>query len=218
MRPARRLPRKPMRMIRRWKPKTKLTNKIHRYLRWADRDSVFPDASGPNIIYGSNSPQNLSYSFKLADVVNSAEFTSLYDMYRINKVTLYLDRIRNSTGNSFDNPFNYRALVVHDYNDVTPLTTEDEYLEYSNCKMVQMIGNGSHKVVLYPKIANVVENVSGAATAYTAMSSNKVWLNTVNNEVPHFGIKIYVPGGSVAPDYSIFRVRVRFDLSFKNSK
>lgn len=201
------------RMIRR----KKVVNKVHRYVRWATTDTTYPDSTGPNTIVSQSTAQNLAYSFKLDNVVNVADFTNLYDSYRINKVTLYLERLWNQTGN-VSAPFNNKISVVHDYTDNNTLMNEEDYLEYSNCKRYNIVGNGTIRIVLYPKINNIVENVGGGANAYTSMNSNRVWLNTDDTQVPHFGIKIFVPTGAVPDDTWLFRVRAKFSISFKNSK
>jgi hypothetical protein len=63
-------------------------------------------------------------------------------------------------------------------------------------------------------------NVGGSVNAFTSISSSKVWLNIDNDDVPHFGLKIFVPGsilgGSESPP--IFIVRAKFHISLKNSK
>ena len=185
---ARRLPKfRPRRVY-----KKKTVNQVHRYIRWADKDTQYPGATGPNTINETGSIQNLAYSFKLDNVVNPSDFVNLYDQYRINKVTLMLEPFTNQT-DRVNGPVNRKIRVVHDYNDNNPLTQEDDYLEYSNCKSYQIIGGGSAKVVLYPKVNNAVENVGGTASAFTSMNSNKVWFTMANPDVPHFGIKIFVP-------------------------
>lgn len=199
--------------------KKKIVNKVHRYLRWSDKDTQFPGATGPVVINASPADQNLAYSFKLDNVVNPSDFVNLYDQYRINKVTIYLERQLNQTGTvTVNSPNNQRIRVVHDYNDNNVLTQEDDYLEYSNCKSYQIIGNGSIKITLYPKINNIVENVGGSASAFTSMNSNKVWLNIAEDEVPHFGIKMFIPAYVTSEGVTLFKVRAKFDLSFKNSK
>lgn len=196
----------------------RITDHIHRYVRWAATEQNFPDASGPAIIAAQNTNQNLSYSFKLRNVVNAVDFTSLYDLYRINKITIYLEPFNNLTGDSVViQPQNIRIRVVHDYNDNNVLTSENDYLEYSNCKSYQIVTGKVQKIVLYPKVAQIIENVGGSQ-GFNAFASNKVWLNTVDDQVPHFGIKMFIPGYVAPPNQNIMNVRVKFDMSFKNSK
>lgn len=204
--------RKPLRKQRRSR---KLVNSIHRYIRFADVETVF-SASGPNTIVAAAGAQHLGYSFDLKNVVNYNEFVALYDQYRINKVTLYLEPLYDQISN-LGGVTGQRLRIVHDYNDNVPLTTEDEYLEYSNCKSFFPFSKRVIKVVLYPKIGQEIMNVGGGLSQ-SALSSNKVWLNTDYTEVPHFGVKIYVPPYPAAPATTIYKVRARFNLSFKNSK
>lgn len=211
--------RKKRRNRRRIGYRRKTQNKVHSFIRWADKDTLYPSSTGPNTITETGADQNLAYSFKLDNVVNPTDFTNLYDMYRINKVTLHLESLYDTTasGNVLGNPNNRRIRVVHDYNDNNPLTQEDDYLEYSNCKSYPMWSRRGIKITLFPKINNTVEN-SGGTNAFTSVSSNKVWLNIADDEVPHFGIKIFIPAGIIITDATMFRVRAKFHLSFKNSK
>lgn len=196
----------------------KTQNKVHSFVRWCEKDTLYGE-KGPSSVTETGADQHLAYQFKLDNVVNPSDFTNLYDMYRINKIVLYLERFRTTTGDGSAAPFNGRISVVHDYNDANPLTGEDQYLEYGNCKRYSVVGSGPIKITLYPKINNVIENALGAANAYTSMNSNRVWLNMANDEVSHFGLKIMVPGGMIATEgYTIFRVRAKYWLSCKNSK
>lgn len=198
--------------------KKKVMNQIHRYIRWCDKDTQYPGSTGPSLITETAANQHLAYSFKLDNVVNPSDFTNLYDMYRINKITLYLEPQWDQTGVVANgNPINRRIRVVHDYNDNNVLSDEDQYLEYSNCKTYSSVRNRPIAITLYPKINNVVENVGGSADAFTSMSSKRVWLNIVDDEVPHFGLKVFIPT-ITSEGVQLFRVRAKYDISFKNSK
>lgn len=211
-RPLKKRPMRPRKMMRK-----KVANQVHRFIRWGESGGTY-SATGLSLITAAATPQNLSYSFNLRDVVNAVDFTALYDMYRINKVTIFLERFWNSTGDAVAaQPNNRKIRVVHDYNDNNLLTTEDQYLEYANCKSYNVVGNGTAKIVLYPKLAQVIENVGGTQ-GFNAVPSNKVWLNTTDDQIPHFGIKMFIPQDIQAPGVPLLFVRVKFDLSFKNSK
>jgi len=208
-------PRRP-RVIRR----KKTANKVHSFVRWCDKDTLYPTAiQGPSSILASNSDQHFGYSFKLDNVVNPSDFTNLYDSYKINKITLILERQLNQTGTqTVSSPNNKRISVVHDYNDNNILTNEDSYLEYSNCKRYAVIGNRSISITLYPKINNGVLNAGGGVNAFTSMASNKVWLNVDDDEVPHFGLKIFIPSFVTTDGVELFKVRAKYHISLKNSK
>lgn len=209
--------RKKRRNRRRIGYRRKTQNKVHSFVRWSDKDTRFPGTNGPSVIAEQGIDQNLAYSFKLDNVVNPSDFTNLYDMYKINKVVLYLEPTSNQTNAPNAAPTNVSIRVVHDYNDANPLTQEDDYLEYSNCKSYRPIRSGAIRITLYPKINNTVEN-AGGTNAFTSFASNKVWLNIADDEVPHFGIKMFIPANITTVNSTIFKVRAKFHLSFKNSK
>jgi len=195
----------------------KTQNKVHSFVRWCDKDTQYPGSNGPSAINETGANQNLAYSFKLDNLVNPSDFTNLYDRYRINKITLHLSRTRNSTGDGTATPYNRKILVVWD-DDANVLSQEDDYLEYGNCKRYSIIGNGDIKLTLYPKLSAPLLNAGGSNNAYQSIPSSKQWLKIEDDDVPHFGLKIFVPG-QVAPEgYSLFTVRAKFHLSLKNSK
>lgn len=209
--------RKPVFRRRRFVKKT--VNKIHTFVRWCDKDSTYGDY-GPNVIRETNANQHLTYQFKLDQVSGISDFTNLYDGYKINKVQLFLEPlIDNSSANTNAPSLSKKIRVVHDYNDAFPLTDEDEYLQYGNCKSYFPWSKRGIRITLYPKLNNVIENVSGAATGYTSMNSNRQFLNIATDEVPHFGIKIMIPSMLSAPaETELFRVRAKFWLSMRGTK
>lgn len=212
--------RKPARaFVRRRRVGRKTQNKVHSFLRWCDKDTSYVSSIGPSTITETGANQHLSYQFILDNLVNPTDFTNLYDQYRINKIMLFLEPQYDQTqGVGSAGPISKKIRVVHDYNDATPLTDEDQYLEYSNCKSYAPWSRRGIKITLYPKVNNVLENKTGSPNAFSSVNSNKLWLNIADDEVPHFGLKIFIPGGMVATDGIMFRVRAKFHISLKNSK
>lgn len=211
--------RRPRRRFGRKVYRKKTQNKVHTYTRWCDKDTTYVTPQlGPNTIVETGAEQHLTYQFKLDNLSSPSDFTNLYDMYRINKIMLYLERQTPPNASQFMTGLpNKKIRVVHDYNDAAPLTDEDQYLQYSNCKSYS--ANKNIAITLYPKINNAVENAGGSANAFTSMSSNRVWLSCEDDVVPHFGLKIFIPTKlAVTPDDIIYKVRAKMWLSFKNSK
>jgi len=199
--------------------KTKTQNKIHSFIRLCDKDTLYPGANGPNTITELGVNQHLAYSFKLDNVVNPADFTNLYDQYKINKITLMLEPTFDQTSSTSPPLYARKIRVVHDYNDNNILSDEDDYLEYSNCKSYSPFTKSGIRITLFPKLNNILQNVGGAANAFNSVNSTKVWLNIDSDEVPHFGIKIFIPGGLTTGEGAVmFRVRAKYHLSLKNSK
>jgi len=197
----------------------KTMNKIHTFVRWCDKDSTYGDF-GPNSILETGSDQHLSYQFKLDQVSGVNDFTNLYDGYKINKVQLFLEPVVDQSIN-LGQALGRKISVVHDYNDAAPLSDEDQYLEYGNCKRYFPWSKRGIRITLYPKLNNVIENINGAATGFTSMNSNRQFLNIATDEVPHFGIKLLIPAGLTNitdPKTQIFRVRAKMWLSMRGTK
>lgn len=210
--------RRPRRVIRRRRYAKKIMNRVHKFVRWADKDATY-GTYGPNQITETSNDQHLTYQFKLDNVTAPSDFTNLYDMYKVDKIQLFLEPQFTTSGEYFNNLniLSTRIRVVHDYNEATPLTGEDEYLQYASCK--SYLPTRLIRITLYPCVNNVIENVAGAATGFTSIKASKQWFNIATDEIPMFGIKVFVPGGIAnVAEVPLFRVRAKFWLSFKNSK
>jgi len=206
------------RPLRRYGKKT--ANKVHTFVRWCDKDTTYGEY-GPNTITETGADQHFTYQFKLENVTSVSDFTNLYDGYKINKVQLFLEPLYDSTQNvaiGAPNPRSRKLRVVHDYNDAQVLSNEDEYLQYGNCKAYFPWSRNGIRITLYPKLNNVIENASGATTGFTSMNSNRQFLNIATDEVPHFGIKIFVPGVLATEGTLLFRVRAKYWLSMRGTK
>lgn len=196
----------------------KTANKIHTFVRWCDKDSTYGDY-GPNVISETGGDQHLTYQFKLDQVTGVSDFTNLYDGYKINKIQLFLEPlIDNSSSTLTAGTLSKKIRVVHDYNDASPLGDEDTYLEYGNCKSYFPWSKRGIRITLYPKLNNIIENVGGTATGYTSMNSNRQFLNIASDEVPHFGIKMFIPRQMTVTDTVMFRVRAKFWMSMRGTK
>lgn len=196
----------------------KTVNKIHTFVRWCDKDTTY-GIYGPNTITETGATQHLTYQFKLDNVAGVSDFTNLYDGYKINKVQLFLEpQYDQAQGVGSAGPISKKIRVVHDYNDATPLSDEDEYLQYGNCKSYFPWSRYGIRITLYPKINNIVENVLGGANAFTSMNSNRQFINIASDELPHFGVKMMIPGGMLANETVAFRVRAKMWLSMRGTK
>lgn len=214
----RRIARRKKPMFRRRRYVKKTVNKIHTFVRWCDKDTTYGE-KGANLISETLSDQHLCYQFRLDNVTAANDFVSLYDMYKINKIQLFLEPLYTDNSQiAAAQPIQKKLLVVHDYNDATPLTDEDEYLQYGNCRRYFPWSRRGIRITLYPKLNNIIENVGGAATGYTSLNSNKQFLNISSDEVPHFGIKMMIPAGLAPNGTQLFRVRAKFWLSMRGTK
>lgn len=190
----------------------KTQNKVHTFVRWCDKDATYQTSVGPNQIVETTADQNLTYAFQLSNCVNHSDFVNLYDRYKINKIQLFLEPFTNQTAYPATNLSNRKIRVVHDYTDNLPLTGEDDYLEYANCKSYNPVSGRTIKLTLYPKILNTVLG------GFTTQSSKNQWLSTADDDILHFGVKIFIPAFISSLGATIFRVRAKYWLSMCNSK
>lgn len=166
-------------------------------------------------ITDTGAAQHLSYQFNLDQLAEEADFQSLYDSYRIKKIILSLEPQFSGT-NAAVAPYQNRIRVVHDYDDITPLTTQNQYLEYTGCKSHNATGSRTINIPLYPKIQ--VMNQSSGGSGVITRPVKPSWIPTASDQVDHLGLKIYVPTLGLTAGSVIFIVRATFVVQMKNSK
>lgn len=145
------------------------------------------------------------YTFQLADVPNFAEFTSLFDVYRIKSVELiFIPRVDTSTtGDIYADPRLYTAI---DYDSASPASV-NEILEYETCQ-VHDIRRG-FTLKLEPR-TSINTNSSGLATA-----ANEMWIDCASTTVNYFGVLV----GTVAQQaVTVITVTARYELEFMASR
>jgi len=184
----------------------KLANAIHTF-----RKQVVLSA-----IAETGSDQHLAYQFNLDQLQEESEFQNLYDSYRIKKIILNLEPQFSGTNTKDVAPYQKWIRVVHDYDDVTPLTSQNQYLEYAGCKSHLAATSRIIRIPLYPKI-QVINQTSGGSGNVTRPVA-PAWIPTASDQVDHLGLKIFVPTLGLSQGYGIFNVRATFVVQCKNSK
>jgi len=149
--------------------------------------------------------------------VNYAEYTQLFDSYRIRKVeiTMYY----NSNSSSLNNTPSLPVIsMANDYDDVGS-TALESLMQYESYRCVQFGNNsGNGKVVhsLRPKIQASVETTGGSALA---MLSSNQWIDCNNTSVLHCGLKGNYDNmniGSASVGFITFYVK--YWVEFKNAR
>lgn len=170
------------RMLRRrslYRPRIRMNPKVHHFKRM---DTAGTIAGSALDVFGGISI-NLN-----ADIAGSAEFTALFDQYRINKVVLKFIPLANSSEVAGQaTTLFYSAL---DFNDDTPVASEAEIVEYSSCKITQ--GLRYHTRVWTPTTLDMLTDDTGATT-YIGNPKIKQWISTSAPSVPHYGLKYFRP-------------------------
>lgn len=148
-------------------------------------------------------------SFALNQIPGFAEFTALYDQYKICGVkVVFLPPFDNrDTLSTIDSPnIAARFYTAIDYNDSTPPASMDELRQYENAKMTTV--NEKHvRYIPAPKfVNNSGQNVND-------------WVSTGNAGTAHFGIKFGMDPTlqTVTLNYLV-NTEYTFYLCFRNIK
>lgn len=147
-------------------------------------------------------------TFQLASAPNNAEFTSLFDQYKIRKVVVkfYPDAI---LGLGY-----YRLKTALDFNDAN---TPDAASIRENTTMRQheLLNNrGYFQRTFTPTVLSEVYN-STISTGY-ATSRKAPWISTAYPNIPHYALKVF--GDSFPSGAQAFKAEVTLHLAFKQLK
>lgn len=166
-----------------------------------------------------------AFVFRLNDLPNYLEFTSLYDYYKIRSVALTI--MWRSTNLSMIETQNSIAKVglpimyyVIDRDDDTAPTAIDQLREYSRAKRFEF-DTGKRACRIYLKCNTIQESAETAGAAGKQLMFNK-WNDCNNSDIYHYGLKIgiYVPmltTGEQSPA-NFFDVEATYYLSFKDPR
>lgn len=194
-----------------WRVRQSLSTHIYTFVRTTD-----------NAVWESSNVSDIAYnkSFTLSDVLNSSEYTNLFDSYRIVKVQMTFDPLVNnvsvqqgSTGSqAFECP------------DVYFSTDDDDISTPSKSELLQRPG-----VIIKPAtkkcVMNLVPQVSReiyrglAQTAYE-IPNKLIWLDAAYADVPHFGFKGLIEATGASTDAVKFgyNINVKYVLQFRRPR
>jgi len=174
-----------------------------------------------------------SYNCQLGDFPSFADFTNLYDMYRIDSYTLsFMPYITGNTGvDTIAQMSNFAVILhyIHDYDDSsTPANTTagmDALKQYASYRRVHL-GNCMGKPISI-RVANparVQPAIVNAGTYTGAMvDRSKRFIDCGSTTVEHFGIKgifeilDWNPGTTVQPQMYV-KAEVKAHFTFKETR
>lgn len=185
----------------------KVSNQIHSFRKMI---------ALPDIQETSGADQHLGFQFNLDQLSDETDFQNMYDAYRIKKIILTLEPQLTSSNTNAQPPYQNWIRIVHDYDDVTPLSNESQYLEYGGCKSKLATSTRPIHIPLYPKIQQYTQATGGSGAVFRSIKAG--WIPTAHDTVEHLGLKIFVPHLGLSAGYGIFKVRATFMLQFKNTK
>jgi len=179
--------------------------KVHTFVR-SNNNGELPKTPGD---------QGYATIFSLNQLPSSSDFTNLFDQYKITRVdmTFEMDIADGSLNSTTRYP---RIVVAPDFNNQSAPLTENELLQYEQCKKFQFSAvNRRMTVSLQPKIAATVFR-TGVTSAYQMMSSG--WMDVAVPDVPHYGVRYFVTNHNTSNfGGNNIRVFVKYYLSFKNA-
>lgn len=218
MRPRRRAPPRRVRMRRVMRRPRRPAFKVHSFKRTCKLDNV--QASITNLGVGSGI--SAAYQFTLDSLPNYQEFTSLYDLYKINGIKLSFvpsaSEYINSTTSSVTGQNGFQRFhTVLDFDDTSVPVSENELLQYTSLKSTP--GWATHSRYFKPRVNTVVEGIVGATLA--ASSTAPKWISTQDPSVEHLGVKVFVPppiaGANIGASIT-YTVYATYYLSCRNVK
>jgi len=156
--------------------------------------------------------------FKLTNMPGYAEFTALYDQYRIDSATVHFIYASNS-GCDVNNAHTSELPmigIVRDYSDTTAVGSVNGFQEYEDFQYHRL--DKPFSVSLRPRLATAVYG-AGAFTSY-AEAPDKLWIDTASAGAVHYGLKFYVenPINGAGATRGRLYLWVTYHMSFRDAR
>lgn len=174
---------------------------VHYYTRSQFASSIVTVTAGTDAFFAS--------PFQLSNLADVTDFTNLYDMYKIMKVSYTL----MPRGNSSDVGLlagaggMTRVCSVLDYDDSLAPVSFNQMVQYNNIKWTSSTKNHSRTFV--PKFLREVSTGLGTTASEIATG----WINCTNSTVYHRGIKVGIQAPTSGS--AVYDLVVKYTLGFK---
>jgi len=186
-------------------------NRVYQYSRYA---------TGAYDMTCTGTEWGFAQAFKFDQIRVPADFTSLYDQYRINGVSVRIMLITNPDGvwqtnvnPAVGTPTNWFPVLWYltDLDDdVAP--TLDNIREKQGVKCLRLKPNTVHKIFIKPRVLTPSYK-SGVTFGYSL--SGPKWIDMVNTDVQHYGLKGVIDTLGINPlDTAPFQVRIEHKYYF----
>lgn len=198
--------RRPMRALRSALVRKRITKyNVHSFVRW----TVAPE--GGRSLSCNFGPSGLSfraYTFTLNDVINPAEFTSLFDSYKITGVKVYFDYTPD-VATAITSSSQYPKLwVKRDYDDGSAPVNIGEFTQSNQTSCLRFSESRTTlSMFIRPSVQNNI--IGGTANMW------KPWLNCGDPAVVHYGLKLAAQG-LPSTNLGSITIRCKYYLKFKN--
>lgn len=198
----------------------RVSQPVHYFTRFGTKNLIQATAA-TTATYGT-------IHFQLDEVPGYAEYSVMYDWFKINAVKVMLIPLSNVTltpiytGAGVNYAYNQqtdhanRCITVIDYNDRTTPTALDDLRQYSNCKVSP--NNVIVKRFFHPKPLNAMDEDSIHSNSYGMSQVGSPWIAMQSNQCEYYGIKYGIEHPSMTNNESLYRIEVKYYLAFKGRK
>lgn len=191
--PVRKYQRKRKYVAKRKTYRPKVNNRVHHF----KREVYLGQASTSITSAGVSTPYAQGFNFRLSDLPNVAEYSSLFDQYKINSIKFKImpktDNVANAANSSTISGFGQIVTVI-DHDDVIAPTTREEMLQYGTAKVTSPSRQVNRS--LRPTMLTSVFRV-GLTAAYSVIPCK--FLDMSYTDVPTYGVKVWIDGPVVNP-------------------
>jgi len=185
---------------------------------------VFSRYGNAGTISCNGTEASADFTFKLTDLINYTEFTTLFDQYKILKVVFKLQLINNpdaaypintNASSATANSVNWfpKFWYIRDY-DSGSSETISSMKERQGAKFFILRPNKEYSVALKP-LVQVQTYKTSVSTGY---APKRLWLDIADATVPHYGLKTVMDTLGVDPvdgtGFS-YRYEIKFYVAFK---
>lgn len=159
-------------------------------------------------------------SFGVSAIPQIAEFTALFDQYRIRGVIAKFRLVQppEATNTAATSQFYPDIYVTVDHDDAATPTTVDQILQYGKCKRGILRPNRYFTYRFFPTAALQLYR-SATTTAY-APAKNSMWMDLAQTDMPYYGLKGCVSNeaAGVATAAIAIEYHIVMRVQFKNSR
>jgi len=164
--------------------------------------------------YSTNTtvPAQAAITFQLSSLPGFADFTSLFDQYRVIQAQLSFIPFQTVCNNVSSHPGFLHTVIDYDDNTVISVVQAEQYDTYKKDSLLTEFSR-----VLYPRVSASVY-LTTLTTGYSMGLSGYrgPWLDAVSSSIPYFGVKFISDGSQSVSAQLAFTLSVRLVCEFRS--
>lgn len=177
------------------------------------------------VFAGTVSYGSMAFNAQLYDLPNYTDLTNLYEQYRIDKIVFKLVPFATMVTTAGADAVSTAGMMVHyclDYDDTTTppasaagISTMREKQGYR----VRNIYQGAGRPIVVTWVPRIHTNAATDGSVVAKQPKSKQWIDTDDEDVPHYGVKFIVE--SVSPGIVrqlFFKVEAKYYVSLKGTQ